>query len=108
MTSPSHSAKLNLALVCPFIRLNVLIEFDYLDCIGSKLVTVTARKEVILSAGTVNTTHVLLNSGIGDEAELRTIGIHAVLNLPSVGKNMSDHPMVTADYNVNSNDTFDE
>ncbi|KAF8883634.1 aryl-alcohol oxidase-like protein [Gymnopilus junonius] len=74
---------------------------------GSKLVTVTALKEVILSAGSVMTPHILLNSGIGDKDELAKVGIHSTLNLPSVGKNLSDHPMVAVGYFVNSTKTID-
>ncbi|PPR04284.1 hypothetical protein CVT26_004071 [Gymnopilus dilepis] len=74
---------------------------------GSRLVTVTASKEVILSAGSVMTPHILLNSGIGDKIELGSLGIHSTLNLPSVGKNLSDHPMVAVGYFVNSTNTID-
>ncbi|KAF9002463.1 pyranose dehydrogenase [Cyathus striatus] len=53
--------------------------------------TITAKKEIILSLGTIGTPHILLNSGIGDEKELENIGVQSVLHLPSVGKNFSDH-----------------
>ncbi|KAF8883635.1 pyranose dehydrogenase [Gymnopilus junonius] len=74
---------------------------------GSKLATITASKEVILSAGSVMTPHILLNSGIGDKIELAHLGIHSTLNLPSVGKNLSDHPMVAVGYFANSTNTID-
>ena len=67
----------------------------------------TALKEVILSAGSVNTPHILLNSGIGDKDELSAVGVQPLLNLPSVGKNMSDHPGLGVSYSVNSNQTLD-
>ena len=68
---------------------------------------VTASKEIVLSAGTVGTPTILMNSGIGDEAELKALGITPVLNLPSVGKNVSDHPFVSNVWFVNSTDTLD-
>ncbi|KAF8880824.1 aryl-alcohol oxidase [Gymnopilus junonius] len=74
---------------------------------GSKLVTVTALKEVILSAGSINTPHVLLNSGIGDKDELTKLGISPTFDLPSVGKNLSDHPGLGVSYFVNADDTLD-
>ena len=75
--------------------------------LGSKLVTVTAQKEVILSAGAVNTPHVLLHSGIGDKNELKKLNIPSTLNLPSVGKNLSDHPGLGFSYAANSTKTTD-
>ncbi|TFK36269.1 aryl-alcohol-oxidase from pleurotus Eryingii [Crucibulum laeve] len=74
---------------------------------GSKLTTVTAAKEVILSAGSINTPHLLLNSGIGDKNELAKKGIASVLNLPSVGKNLTDQVLVSATWFANSNNTID-
>ena len=75
--------------------------------LGSKLVKVTAQKEVILSAGAVNTPHVLLHSGIGDKDELKQLNIPSTLNLPSVGKNLSDHPGLGFSYAANSTKTID-
>ncbi|KAL5117207.1 hypothetical protein ACEQ8H_004896 [Pleosporales sp. CAS-2024a] len=50
-----------------------------------------ARKEVILSAGTVNTPQILKLSGIGPARELKTHGIPLVHELPNVGENLRDH-----------------
>src|SRR5207237_4344024 len=50
--------------------------------------------EVILSLGAINTPKVLMQSGIGDEAELKRHGIHVVQHLPGVGRNFQDHFMV--------------
>lgn len=53
--------------------------------------TVRAAREVILSAGTVNSPQLLMLSGIGPAAELGQHGIEAVHDLPGVGKNLQDH-----------------
>jgi len=53
--------------------------------------TVNARREVILSAGVVNTPQVLMLSGIGPADELARHGIGMVHELPGVGKNLQDH-----------------
>ena len=66
----------------------------------------TARKEVILSAGVINTPQLLMLSGIGDSAELTSLGIPTRVNLPSVGKNLTDHVMLANGWRVNSNETF--
>ncbi|KAG6896162.1 hypothetical protein C0992_009911 [Termitomyces sp. T32_za158] len=67
----------------------------------------TARKEVILSAGTVGTPHILLNSGIGDAGDLTALGINPIVSLPDVGKNLSDQPALSNNWFVNSDDTLD-
>ncbi len=67
---------------------------------------VTARKEVILSAGVFNTPQLLMLSGIGDRAELESLGIHTRVSLPSVGKNMTDHVLLPNPWQVNTNETF--
>ena len=59
-----------------------------------KPVKIGAGKEVILSLGAINTPKVLMQSGIGDEAELKRHGIGVVQHLPGVGRNFQDHFMV--------------
>ena len=49
------------------------------------------RREVLLSAGTVNSPQILLLSGIGPADEIRRHGIDVVHDLPGVGRNMQDH-----------------
>ena len=67
----------------------------------------TARKEVILSAGVINTPQLLMLSGIGDSTELMRLGIPTRVNLPSVGKNLTDHVMLANAWRVNNNETSD-
>ena len=57
---------------------------------GGKVLTVAANKEVILSAGTLNSAHILMLSGIGRKAALRQHGIQVHSDLP-VGENIQDH-----------------
>jgi choline dehydrogenase len=56
-----------------------------------KVSTVSAKSEVILCAGGINTPKLLMLSGIGDEAQLRTHGIKTVVHAPEVGRNFQDH-----------------
>ncbi|MEP2455322.1 GMC family oxidoreductase N-terminal domain-containing protein [Roseibium sp.] len=58
---------------------------------GGKEKTVTARKEVIVSAGAVNSPQLLMLSGIGDGAELKASGVEVAVHRPAVGKNLQDH-----------------
>ncbi|TDL17530.1 GMC oxidoreductase [Rickenella mellea] len=51
----------------------------------------SARREVIISAGAVNTPQLLNLSGIGAKEDLKRFGIAVVQDLPAVGKNLFDH-----------------
>jgi choline dehydrogenase len=53
---------------------------------------VGAGLEVVLSLGAIQTPKVLMQSGIGDQAELQRLGIPVVQHLPGVGQNFQDHP----------------
>lgn len=79
-----------------------------LTTLTGKRFTVTATKEIILSAGSVGTPQILLLSGIGDVKELSKLGIKSTVNLPDVGKHLQDHPLVSNFFAVNSNNTFDD
>ena len=54
-----------------------------------------ADREVVLSAGAIGSPHVLMLSGIGPAEQLREHGIDVVHDLPGVGANLQDHPMVS-------------
>ncbi|WP_432817149.1 GMC family oxidoreductase [Sulfitobacter sp. JB4-11] len=50
-----------------------------------------AGREVILSAGAVNSPQLLQLSGIGPEGVLRSCGVEVVRHAPGVGRNLQDH-----------------
>ncbi|KAI2730774.1 CAZyme family AA3 [Penicillium roqueforti] len=52
--------------------------------------SVSASREVILSAGSFNTPQLLKLSGIGPKEELSKFGISTLVNLPGVGRNLQD------------------
>jgi len=56
-----------------------------------RLREVRAAREVILTAGTLQTPQLLMLSGIGPAAELKALGIDPVHDLPGVGRNLHDH-----------------
>ncbi|KAG5651689.1 hypothetical protein H0H81_007820 [Sphagnurus paluster] len=74
---------------------------------GGPLTTLTANKEVVISAGTVGTPHILLNSGIGNTTRLQQVGVEPLVDLPEVGENMADHSVLGNPWFVNSTDTFE-
>ena len=54
-------------------------------------VTMTARREVVLSAGALASPQILMVSGIGSADELKPLGIEMVHENKAVGKNLQDH-----------------
>lgn len=56
--------------------------------------SVTARKEVIMAAGTLQSPKLLELSGIGNHAILAQYGIAAIKDLPGVGEGLQDHLVV--------------
>ncbi|MBA0818007.1 hypothetical protein Gohar_025730, partial [Gossypium harknessii] len=51
------------------------------------------RSEIILSAGAIGSPQLLMLSGIGPAARLRSLGIKMVLDQPMVGREMADQPL---------------
>ena len=58
---------------------------------GGALRTLQARREVLLSAGALQSPQLLMLSGIGDGAELQRHGIAVKRHLPGVGLHLHDH-----------------
>lgn len=54
-----------------------------------------AARRVIVAAGAIHSPALLLRSGIGDAAALQTLGIEVHADLPGVGRNLLNHPMVS-------------
>ena len=57
-----------------------------------------ARREVILSAGAINSPQILLRSGIGPAADLHEKGIEVIQDLQGVGENLQDHVGVVSQF----------
>jgi 4-pyridoxate dehydrogenase len=58
---------------------------------GGDTVSAYAAREVILAGGAINSPQLLMLSGIGDPAQLRSHGIETKVPLAGVGKNLQDH-----------------
>lgn len=67
---------------------------------GDEMVTATAAREVILSAGSIGSPQLLQLSGIGPGELLRSHGIEVQHELPGVGENLQDHLQIRAVYKV--------
>ena len=59
--------------------------------VSGNLTRARLTREVVLSAGTVNSPQILLLSGIGPADEIRKHGLTVIHDLPGVGRNMQDH-----------------
>lgn len=57
--------------------------------------TVSAKREVILAAGSLHSPQLLQVSGIGDPKIHTKIGVATVVDLPAVGQNLQDHVLLT-------------
>ena len=60
--------------------------------------TVRVTREVIVCAGAYNSPQLLMLSGIGPADELRRHGIAPVVDLPGVGRNLSEHARVPVEF----------
>lgn len=91
--NPAKDRK-NLHIIKHAIVSELIVKGDRVDGVkfkvGDKALEARATKEVILSAGAVNTPKILMNSGIGVAEDLEKLGIEVVKNLP-VGLNLQDH-----------------
>ena len=68
-------------------RCAIGVEFHY----QGRTVRAEATREVILLLGAIHTPKLLMQSGIGEEAELKSAGIAVRQVLPGVGRNLHDH-----------------
>ena len=72
---------------------------------AGQTVLVTANREVILSAGAINSPQILQLSGIGPADLLRSHGIEVIRDAP-VGENLQDHLQIRAVFKVNGTQTL--
>lgn len=68
--------------------------------------TVAARREIILSAGSIGSPQILELSGVGQRELLAERGIETLHALPGVGENLSDHLQVRAAFRVSGVSTL--
>ena len=63
--------------------------------------TVRARREIVLSAGAIDTPKLLMLSGVGPAEHLRELQIPIVAERPSIGSGLHDHPNVPVFFKAN-------
>ena len=77
---------------------NKAVSVNYIK--DNKLINVNANKEIILSAGSIGSPHLLQVSGIGEAVKLKKFNIEIIKELKGVGKNLQDHLMFRPVYKV--------
>ncbi len=94
----AYMDRLNLTVLSHALVTRLLFEGKRatgVECLyGGNTHRIGAGREVVLSLGAVHTPKVLMQSGIGDQVELRRLGIPVVRHLPGVGQNFQDHVSV--------------
>jgi choline dehydrogenase len=73
---------------------------------GREMLTVHARREVVLSAGAIGSPHILQLSGIGPGPLLREQGVEVKVDLPGVGANLQDHLQIRTVFKVQGVNTL--
>ena len=90
------------------LRANLTIRPDtvvaHIECPGTRATgirlldgTLIEADRVVLAAGTYASPMILARSGIGPAAELQALDIAPAVDLPGVGSNLVDHPLVSID-----------
>ncbi|OCH92503.1 aryl-alcohol oxidase-like protein [Obba rivulosa] len=94
----------------PSNTIDGVVHFDAIEMAQSPTsapFTVSAKKEIIICAGAVNTPHLLQLSGIGDGTILSAVGIEPIVELEDVGQHLMDHPALANSWFANSTHTSD-
>jgi choline dehydrogenase len=96
-------------------RLGLRLLFEGARCMGVAVrgpdgaeETHRARREVILSAGAIESPKMLMLSGLGDGAALQSLGIETRRHIPAIGKNLQDHFMVRFAFRTKPANTLNE
>ncbi|CAG9559039.1 unnamed protein product [Danaus chrysippus] len=80
------NSRVTRVIIDPYTKTAIGVEFER----EGKMYNITARKEVILSAGPIESPHLLMLSGIGPRDHLQSMGIDVIQDL-RVGESLYDH-----------------
>ncbi|MFT5839968.1 MAG: choline dehydrogenase [Flavobacteriales bacterium] len=74
--------------------------------LDGQFVELTANKEVLLSAGAINSPQVLMLSGLGPKEHLAENDIETKVDLPGVGQNLQDHLDAIVQHRCKNRDSY--
>lgn len=69
---------------------------------------IRARRELIVSGGSINSPVLLMASGVGKASELKDMSVDVVHDLPGVGKDLQDHLMIRMVFKTGIKGTLNE
>lgn len=75
---------------------NVCVGVEYKQ--GDLINRVKCNKEVVLSAGALNSPQIMMLSGLGPKAYLEACGVEVIQDMPGVGQNLHDHASAILSY----------
>ncbi|MGB1109141.1 MAG: GMC family oxidoreductase [Gammaproteobacteria bacterium] len=79
------------------------------ECLHKGLIRkIVAKREVLLSAGAINSPQILQSSGIGPKALLERVGVALQHELPGVGENLQDHLQIRLVFKTSQRTLNDE
>ena len=108
--TPEVRERKNLTILTEALVTKLIL--DNKHCTGVELLhnnnkfIVSAKKEVLLSAGTFTSPQLLMLSGIGDKQDIEPFGIEHKHQLAGVGKNLEDHLDFITSYEANTHKIF--
>ena len=73
---------------------------------GGSVQLIRATREVLLCGGAYGSPAILQHSGIGDGTALHRLGIDSKLHLPSVGRNLHDHPSAVVQMTCSNSESY--
>ncbi len=65
---------------------------DVVDGAFGRTITLNAAREVVVSAGAIDSPKLLMLSGIGPAEHLKEVGVEVLVDAPGVGEHLQDHP----------------
>lgn len=102
---PIAGSNLHIMVDTMVVKINLKDNCSATGVMLSNGTVIHAKKEVILSAGSIQSPQLLELSGIGNETILSGAGIKQLVNLPGVGENLQDHVRIVTAYQLKNNYT---
>ncbi|PNF33850.1 Glucose dehydrogenase [FAD, quinone] [Cryptotermes secundus] len=97
------NSKVNRVIIDPVSKVANIVEFSTRD---NQIHQIRIKKEIILSAGTINSPQLLMLSGVGPKEHLKEFGINVIKDT-KVGENLQDHLIFTGSlYSIRKSDKF--
>lgn len=94
---PREGERANLTVTCGAEARDVLFEDDRVAGVRLLSGEIVYADRIVLCGGTYGTPVLLMRSGIGPAEQLLAVGVRPRVDLPGVGANLADHPVVSVD-----------